>query len=347
MKKLLKNTYLLVVAVALTLVACKDAQPKIDDTVLNKVSTERETLTVADAYYHGDVYETGGGSYKVTLTLLSDGMGFSYDDDNIFSEYSGTGYAFEIEFNSEFEDSIAPGVYKADTMDLNQEYYMCDVLTYNPENTYLTIVNNGSNVKNVLDGNITIDVKVSGDVYTITITGKNALGLDLKGTYTGTIDFRDIYAYREPTTSQKVTFAVSGVECTADEDNADYATKYGVTLHTITIEGENGELVSLSIEADAACIESLVDGVYSAEQGYWDLEMTPDGGTTWVIDPSKDYRKDGKLYGSYVIDAEGNVYWIAGEVSLTYEDTKVVALSLEASSTNGSEINLSYTKAAE
>lgn len=346
MKKLLKNTYLLVVAVALTLVACKDAQPKVDDTVLNKVSTERETLTVADAYYHGDVYETGG-SYKVTLTLLSDGMEFSYDEDNIFSKFSGTGYAFEIEFNSEFEDSIAPGVYKADTMDLNQEYYMCELLTYNPENTYLTIVNNGSNVKNVLDGNITIDVKVSGDVYTITITGKNALGLDVKGTYTGTIDFRDIYAYREPTTPQKVTFAVSGVECTADEDNAVYATKYGVTFHTITIEGENGELASLYIEADAACIESLVDGVYAAEQGNWDLEMTPDGGTTWVIDPSKDYRKDGDFYQSYVIDAEGNVYWIAGEVSLTYEDTKVVALSLEASSINGSEINLSYTKAAE
>lgn len=344
MKKLLKNTYLLVVAVALTLVACKDAQPKVDDTVLNKVSTERETLTVADAYYHGDVYETGG-SYKVTLTLLSDGMGFSYDDDNIFSEYSGTGYAFEIEFNSEFEDSIAPGVYKADTMDLNQEYYMCDVLTYNPENTYLTIVNNGSNVKNVLDGNITIDVKVSGDVYTIAITGKNALGLDIKGTYTGTIDFRDIYAYREPTTPQNVTFAVSGVECTADEDNAYYASEYGVTSHTITIEGENGELASLSIEADDACIESLVDGDYAAEQGQWDLEVKTASG--WVIDPSKDYRKDGDFLGSYVIDAEGNVYWISGDVSLTYEDTKVVSLSLTASSLNGSEITLSYTKAAE
>ena len=344
MKKLLKNTYLLVVAVALTLVACKDAQPKIDDTVLNKVSTERETLTVADAYYHGDVYGTGGGSYKVTLTLLSEGMDFSYDEDNIFSEYSGTGYAFELEFNSEFEDSIAPGVYKSDTLDVNQEYYMCDVLTYNPENTYLTIVNNGSNVKNVLDGNITIDVKVSGDVYTIAITGKNALGLDIKGTYTGTIDFRDIYAYREPTTPQNVTFAVSGVECTADEDNADYAA-YGVTYHTITIEGENGEKASLSIEADAAYIESLVDGDYAAEQGYWDLEHKTAGG--WVIDPSKDYRKDGDFLGSYVIDAEGNVYWIGGDVSLTYEDTKVTSLSLTAVSANGSEITLSYTKAAE
>lgn len=346
MKKLLKNTYLLVVAVALTLVACKDAQPKIDDTVLNKVSTERETLTVADAYYHGDVYGTGGGSYKVTLTLLSDGMDFSYDEDNIFSEYSGTGYAFELEFNSEFEDSIAPGVYKSDTLDINQEYYMCDVLTYNPENTYLTIVNNGSNVKNVLDGNITIDVKVSGDVYTIAITGKNALGLDIKGTYTGTIDFRDIYAYREPTTPQNVTFAVSGVECTADEDNASYyAPKKGYTLHTITIEGENGELASLFVVADAACIESLVDGDYAAEQGNWDLEHETAGG--WVIDPSKDYRKDGDFLGSYVIDAEGNVYWIGGDVSLTYEDTKVTSLSLTAVSANGSEITLSYTKAAE
>ncbi|MGM9818965.1 MAG: hypothetical protein ACI30B_08320 [Paludibacteraceae bacterium] len=344
MKKLLKNTYLLVVAVALTLVACKDAQPKIDDTVLNKVSTERETLTVADAYYHGDVYGTGGGSYKVTLTLLSEGMDFSYDEDNIFSEYSGTGYAFELEFNSESENSIAPGVYKADTMDLNQEYYMCDVLTYNPENTYLTIVNNGSNVKNVLDGNITIDVKVSGDVYTIAITGKNALGLDVKGTYTGTIDFRDIYAYREPTTPQSLTFAVSGVECTADEDNAYYAANYGFTLHTVTIEGENGELASLSITSDAAYIESLVDGDYAAEQGYWDLEHKTASG--WVIDPSKDYRKDGDFLGSYVIDAE-DVYWISGEVSLTYEDSKVVALSLTASSLNGSEITLSYTKAAE
>ena len=106
-------------------------------------------------------------------------------------------------------------------------------------------------------------------------------------------------------------------------------------------------MASLFVVGDPTCIESLVDGDYAAEQGYWDLEMTPDGGTTWVIDPSKDYRKDGDFYQSYVIDAEGNVYWISGDVSLTYEDTKVASLSLTASSLNGSEITLSYTKAAE
>ena len=359
MKKMLKNTYLLVLAVALTFVACKDAEPVVDTAGKDDMAAARETLTVADAYYHGDVYATGGGSYKITLTLLSEGMGFTYDaddEDNLFDGFSGTGYAFEIQFNSEFEDSIAPGVYTADTMDFNQEYWMCDLLTYNPENTYLTVVNSGSNVKNVLDGNVTIDVKVSGDIYTITIDGKNAIDMPVKGTYVGKINTRDIYFYREPETVANPTkeVEVKTVSYTADEDNkADYAYyaasgygSYFQSTHYINIEGEDGENIKLVVSGGNLEWTSLASGDYALRDGLWDLEMQDDGGN-WVIDPDKDYRADGAFYGSFMIYND-EVYYLSGSATIEFDGTTVTALSLNAiSAVSGMEVTIDYTKATE
>lgn len=357
MKNIFKNTYLLVLAVALTFVACKDADPVVDTTGKDDMTAARETLTVADAYYHGDVYDTGGGSYKVTLTLLSEGMGFTYDaedEDNLFDGFSGTGYAFEIQFNSEFEDSIAPGVYTADTMDINEEYWMCDLLTYNPENTYLTVVNGGSGVKNVLDGNVTIDVKVSGDVYTITIDGKNAIDMPVKGTYVGKINPRDIYFYREPETANNVEVIAESVTYLADEDNkADYAyyasmgyEAYFQTTHYITVEGENDEMMKLVVSGGALEWTSLAAGDYALRDGKWDLVMQDDGGN-WVIDPDKDYRADGAFYGSYMLYND-EVYYLSGELSVAFEGTVVTELSVNAvSAVSGAEITVNYVKATE
>jgi hypothetical protein len=357
MKKMLKNTYLLVLAVALTFVACKDAEPVVDTAGKDDMAAARETLTVADAYYHGDVYATGGGSYKITLTLLSEGMGFVYDsedENNVFDSYSGTGYAFEIQFNSEFEDSIAPGVYTADTMDFNQEYWMCDLLTYNPENTYLTVVNSGSGVKNVLDGNVTIDVKVSGDIYTITIDGKNAIDMPVKGTYVGKINPRDIYYYREPETADNVEINAESVTYLADEDNKSNYAYYASmgyealfkSTHYITVEGENGEMMKLVVSGGALEWTSLAAGDYALRDGMWDLEMQDDGGN-WVIDPDKDYRADGVFYGSYMIYND-EVYYLSGSTTIEFEGTIVTALSLNAiSAVSGMEVTIDYTKATE
>lgn len=352
MKKIFKNTFIAFSALSLAMVGCKDAEPVVDTTVLNNVTAERETLTVGDGYWHGDVYKTGGGSYKVTATLMSTGMGLvhSTDEGLAFKGYSGTGYAFELELNSEYEDQIAPGTYVADTLDYNGEYYMNDILTYNPENTYLMVVNNGSAVKQQVK-DLKVDVKLSGETYTIAISGTNGVGVEVKGTFVGKLPLRDVTCYCEPLEAKTFNLEAERVTYAPYERNKSHYANIVTngdtpfTIHYITVECKNGEKLVIEFmgPGEVDCFNSVPSGDYSAEGGVWDLLNSKD-----EYDTEKDYRAGGELIGSYMVDGDDVYYVESGSFNVQFEapgSTVVTSFTCSATTmVNGLPLEINYTK---
>lgn len=214
MKKIASYSYLFLVAI-FGLVACESSD--LDTTVSDGVQEDRETLTIANAHYFGDVNETEGASYAISLTLLSEGMSI-VSSDMAFESYSGTGYAYDIVFNSAHPTAIDTGTY---VMDVEESYAAG---TIHAEETYLTIVHGGSNTVTTLQ-DATVKVSLENDVYTIDLAATTIEGIDVVGTYVGKIAIDHIYFYLEPTDTLHISNKVDLVEYVADEDNReDWAT---------------------------------------------------------------------------------------------------------------------------
>lgn len=61
------------------------------------------------------------------------------------------------------------------------------------------------------------------------------------------------------------------------------------------------------------------------------------------VNETADYRSSGKLYGSYLKAADGNVYYVgAGLVDVKFDGTTVKELHVKAYSVYGSEITYDY-----
>ncbi len=350
MKRIIKNI-LTVFFVAILMVACKDAQPEVNTDLMNSEVVARETLVAADAYWHGDVY--GSGSYKITLTLLSQDMtidhSFSADDKSeLFTGFGGTGYAFELEFNSESLNTLVPGVYSADTIGKvnGKNAYLNDIFTYHPEHSYVVVAHNGNNVKQMLSPDTKVTVSLSDGIYTVTIDGKNALGIPLKGSYVGAINLNDIDYYREPTTPKTINVIAESVSYSPEEANDYYSENGKYTIHWLTIEGINGEVGIFMFQGLASDLTSLTSDTYGFEDGKYDLSISLSSEENPPYDTNKAYREDGRQTGSF-ISIDGNIYYLWGEfdIEMNASGTSVESLKVNATSLNGgSNITIEYTK---
>ncbi len=319
MKTIFRNI-LTMFAVALAMVACKDAQPEFDDTLLTNESTARETLTAAEAGYFVDEADSSS-MYKITLTLLSEGVTikneFNADEHcESFAGYGGTGYAFELELNSESKNAIASGVYVADTVS--------KAFTFNPENSYLTVLHNGNSTKQVLSLDTKISISASEGVYTVTIDGKNAINVPVKGKYEGAIDFYNLKYYREPETAKSIKIDVANVvhvHETLDRQGS---------FNFITITGTNGEIVSLRLAGNTPL---FISKKYTLEEG--------------VYETDKSTREDRKTIYSF-LSMNNNIYYLSGSIDVKTESTTdkvrpLKSFKLKAKSAYGSTLNIEYT----
>ncbi len=322
MKNIIKSM-LTMLAVAMTMVACEDAQPEFDNTLLNDEVAARETLATAEAGYSTDGKE--GSLYKMTLTLLSEGVTINNEFNaeqhcESFAGYGGTGYAFELELNSESKNALASGVYMADTIS--------KAFTYNPENSYLTVVHNGNSTKQVLGLDTKISISASDGIYTVTIDGKNAINVPVKGTYEGAIKFYNLKYYREPETAKTINIEVEDVAYVKESGD-----KQG-SFDFITITGSNGEIVSLRLKGNRKWFKT---GKFQLEEGLYNTEQV--------------YREDRNTIYSF-LSMNGEIYYLSGSIDVeTYDSEEQVkplkSFKLKSKSAYGTKLNIEYTMPVE
>lgn len=201
-------------ALAVVLTACQ-ATPEYDTTLSANLQDEREKLTVVDAYYFGDINKTAT-SNAIAVTFLSSGMSIVYDGLD-FSGYAGSGYAFDLIFNSSDEETLTAGTYVLDTL-LSDGSYSYAPGTIAPENSTVSIVY-GGNATTIALSEADVKVVATGGGYTIDIAATAITGVAVEAHFAGEIAFNDIYAFREPAEATSFTGQLDEVDYEAGASN--------------------------------------------------------------------------------------------------------------------------------
>lgn len=356
MKKVIYS--LLALGAVFTMASCSQAAG--DDAPAAELSA-RKSLSVVEGYLHYDAYGTGNKTFKVTTTLLSQGMEFAYD--GYTADYSGNGYVLEIEFNSSLPTSLADGTYVADSLrgkdSSGANLWAHKPFTFNPDNT--TITYQAGDKTSYTYKDLVVDVQrldPAKDDYVIVAKAKTVVGPELELTFKGLIKFADVYAYLEPEPAsavENVEFTTAAIAA-GSKNEALFAQYYGYEqpyapqFYELTLTAEDGatatlslvELVIFSASTTAAdCKPYPSSGTYSLsssstrqmESGLWDV-FNSDGDK---YDTTKGYRTR-KPYGSYFTPESGVYYYLANASS----DSVVIAVNEKGEVTSATGTLTSY-----
>jgi len=335
-----------------------------DDNVPAQELAARKSLSVSEGYFHGDVFKSKT-SYKLTATLLSEGMNFAYT--GYTADYAGFGYVLEIEFNSADSLFLTDGTYVADSLlkvTTSGNTWAHKAYTYNPDNTSITY--QSGNKTNYTFDDATFEVSHLNDDYVIVARTKTSYGSELVLTFKGVLKFSDVYAYLEPKDAQsKISFTCNAASLEASASNeAVFGTAYENKLDSAPLEFT----LTLSCGSDTTVTIDLWESIPITDQTtVADFKTFPSSGTyttsedaalsfqfgIWNMlnskseyDTTKKYR-GAEPYGSYLTLGAGKYFYLGNaetdSVQIKVDDKgNVTGAKATLTSYNGTPFVISY-----